>query len=1104
VLAPIDVDLWRRSCGNRCFLTLLLFCFFAWPLDRVLAQSTFGGNAQHTSSYAQPAQNLNAIKWSTPNDFNPGALAHYGSPLVTSSNTVVLPVKTATNGFQVSAFNGATGAPKYTVASDYILPAYSWIPAYNPCITTGSFGTRIYYAGAGGTVWHIDNVDSNTPGIAVREVFYTSLAGYNANAAAYDGTIFVNTPITADSAGNIYFGFRVQGTAPAPLNTTQSGFARVDSNGNGSFVLAGTAANDPNSNRDSHNIAPALSNDETTIYVVAKSSTSSNGYLLGLNSTTLQTKYSVLLKDPRNGNPAGIPDNGTASPLVAPDGDLFFGVFAVPNNGSRGFLLHFSGDLSIEKTPGAFGWDYTPGIVPASSVASYSGSSSYLLFCKYNDYAFADGSGVNRVALLDPNATQIDPHPTASGLIEMREVLTVIGPTPDPENPAVPNAVREWCINAPAVNPATNSVFFDSEDGHLYRWNLTTNNLDQALVLTPGIGQPYVPSVIGPDGTVYTLNGGTLFAVGSLPGVDVTVSSSAPDLRGTVVGNAITFTAAVTGPVSAPTGTITFKDLTYNGFTPEITTLATNVPLDASGHASVSVSSLTAGGTYLGNHLITAMYGGDGNHAASSATMLQKVHANASTTVVLSSLNPSTSGQVVSFMATVSSVPGGTGTPTGMVAFMDGTTVIGQVPVNSSGIAAITKSNLLPGSHTIAATYVSDTQFAASAGSLVQVVQSGPSTLQFSQPGYNVIEGAKSLTVTVTRTGDTAGTASVDYRTADSDTFTVGCSDTVNNFGGAYARCDYATSVDTLAFAAGETAKTFSVPIIDDALAEGNETFTIALTNVAGATLGTPATATVTINDNETVNGPNPIFTTPFFVRQHYLDFLSREPETGEPWSGVLNNCSDVNNNPTCDRLTVSAAFFGSPEFQLKGYFVYRFYKVAFGRLPTYVEIITDMRTVTGQSPAEVFQKKAAFTNAFVLRTEFTNAYAALSSAQYVLMLMGRYSLTQITTPDPAAPDGTTKVTLTTTELTNMLNGVGGTLTRAQVLRATADSDQVFNAEFNQAFVAMQYYGYLRRAPETAGYNAWLIYLNANPTDYRTMVNGFMNSIEYRLRFGSP
>jgi hypothetical protein len=113
---------------------------------------------------------------------------------------------------------------------------------------------------------------------------------------------------------------------------------------------------------------------------------------------------------------------------------------------------------------------------------------------------------------------------------------------------------------------------------------------------------------------------------------------------------------------------------------------------------------------------------------------------------------------------------------------------------------------------------------------------------------------------------------------------------------------------------------------------------------------------------------------------------------------------------------------------------------------------------------------------------------------------MGRYSLTEITTPDPAAPDGTSKVTLTTAQLQGQLGA--GTLTRAQVLRAIADSDQVFNLEFNQAFVAMQYFGYLRRAPETAGYNAWLAYLTAHPTDSRTMVNGFMNSGEYRLRFG--
>lgn len=92
------------------------------------------------------------------------------------------------------------------------------------------------------------------------------------------------------------------------------------------------------------------------------------------------------------------------------------------------------------------------------------------------------------------------------------------------------------------------------------------------------------------------------------------------------------------------------------------------------------------------------------------------------------------------------------------------------------------------------------------------------------------------------------------------------------------------------------------------------------------------------------------------------------------------------------------------------------------------------------------------------------------------------------------------KVTLTADELSEML--ASNTLTPAQVLRAIADSDQVFNLEFNRAFVAMQYFGYLQRTPDTAGFNAWLSFLNANPADFRTMVNGFMNSSEYRLRFG--
>src|SRR6185503_14497588 len=103
--------------------------------------------------------------------------------------------------------------------------------------------------------------------------------------------------------------------------------------------------------------------------------------------------------------------------------------------------------------------------------------------------------------------------------------------------------------------------------------------------------------------------------------------------------------------------------------TPVATTLASNVALDGNGQASVTTSSLTSGGGFNGNHFITATYNGDANHSGSSVTMMQKVHANASTTVLAATPNPSDFGQSVSFTATVSSVPAGAGAPTGMVTF---------------------------------------------------------------------------------------------------------------------------------------------------------------------------------------------------------------------------------------------------------------------------------------------------------------------------------------------------------------------------------------------------------------------------------------------------
>src|SRR5204862_5953165 len=147
-------------------------------------------------------------------------------------------------------------------------------------------------------------------------------------------------------------------------------------------------------------------NDESTLYVAVKSANGQLSYLLGLDSTTLALKYRIELKDPHSGMPASVSDLSTASPTVAPDNDVYFGILENPGGGFRGWLLRFSSDLATQKLTGGFGWDYTPAIVPASMVTSFHGGDSYLLFYKYNNYAFRVYNCEERRALHDHSTTQ--------------------------------------------------------------------------------------------------------------------------------------------------------------------------------------------------------------------------------------------------------------------------------------------------------------------------------------------------------------------------------------------------------------------------------------------------------------------------------------------------------------------------------------------------------------------------------------------------------------------------------------------------------------------------------------------------------------------------
>jgi hypothetical protein len=632
---------------------------------------------------------MNRVLWSTTVDVTHNATSsHYGAPLITASNTVIVPTVASSSNYIINAYEGGTGRLKYTLKNDYRFPGNITIwPVYQPVLVALPSGIRLSYPGAGGTVYYVENPDSDTPNPPIQICFYTNLTGYASNAAAFNSNLFINTPLTASTNGEIYFAFRALGTIPDPINTNKSGFVRIDADGNGTYVLTTTATGSTNAGPSPQNCAPALSHDGSTVYVVARSF-----FLLGLDSQTLATKYARTLA-------GDMGDNATTSPTVGPDGDVYLGL---SNGSTLGSLAHFSGDLVTAKLSGSFGWDCTAAVVPSSVVPSYRGPSSYLLCCKYNDYTTR-----NRIALLDPNTPQF-----RSGFGTcMREVYTTFSPTP-----MASTIQTEWCINTEAVNPATACVFSSNEDGRLYRWNLAANSLSEAIALNAGVPEPYVPSCIGPDGAIYTIIGGTLYAVGQWTNLDVTISSSAPDLTSVMALLPMTFTATVTNLIPAdpvPTGTVTFQDITYAPVTRVTNILATNIVL-SNFTASVTVSNLSGSS---GNHFITAIYSGDSNYPSTSISMVQKVHGFASKTQVSSSI-PFPGSNSVTLTATVTGTSVGR---TGMVSFWDGTNFVWQGELTTGAGISVTLTNFGPGPHAVMARYYSDRTYAASSGAIVGV-----------------------------------------------------------------------------------------------------------------------------------------------------------------------------------------------------------------------------------------------------------------------------------------------------------------------------------------------------------------------------------------------
>lgn len=400
----------------------------------------------------------------------------------------------------------------------------------------------------------------------------------------------------------------------------------------------------------------------------------------------------------------------------------------------------------------------------------------------------------------------------------------------------------------------------------------------------------------------------------------------------------------------------------------------------------------------------------------------------------------------------------------------------------------------------------------ADAQGMATIGNASSTGVRFSAATYNALETDHAVQVTVTRLGNSSGAVSIEYGTSD---------------GTAKESSDYTAALGSLSFGAGETSKVFTVLLNEDAFQEGNETINLKLSNPTGAAfiIG-PSTATLIIGDT-TTSSVNPVDDAQFFVRQHYHDFLNREPDTSglNFWTSQITSCGADQGCIDAKRINVSAAFFLSTEFQQTGYLVERIYKAAYGDangmsklgglhslavpIVRLNEFLADTQeiglgVIVNQTGWETVleNNKQAYTAEFVLRSRFTTAFpSSLTAAQFVDMLN-----TNAGNP------------LSQSERDQLVSDLStNAKTRAQVLRAVAEDPDLNSAEFNGAFVLMQYIGYLRRNPndpqdtDYTGYDFWLRKLNqfTHPGDdvlvrvqKAEMVKAFIVSVEYRQRFG--
>ncbi|MDQ1636857.1 MAG: hypothetical protein QOF62_196 [Pyrinomonadaceae bacterium] len=542
----------------------------------------WGHDQKHTGTSTAAGQNLNTIladivydpfveQEKAPDNGDGDLLVHYQTPLV-DGNDVFMEFKSGTytsittwesqtwNEKKLS-WSGSNLVAQWNFASDWKPVPYgspSWEPVFHATLA----GTFVYVPGGNGSVYKLNK--SNGAVVA----HYSPLGD--------DSNIFLTGPITADSAGNVYYNaLKLNMSDPWGKDVIGSWLVKITSGGTMSFaqfkdIMTGEMGpNDDcevgfstpppwpptptsvaptikcNTVRPGINVAPAVGADGT-IYTIARNhAVTRYGYLVAVNSDLTPkwtaTMHGVLndgcnVQIPPNGTPGGcragattgvapdtnslpsgrILDDASSSPVVAPDGSVLYGSYTRYNY-AQGHMLHYSSTGAFLNSF-IFGWDVTPAI--------YSHGATYSVVTKDNHYGGV-GSYCNDDTVCPPDRTASNPgYPEEYFITQLSPALTVewrykntntLSCTRQPNGSVTcvddhPFSF-EWCVNAPAIDSA-GVVYANSEDGNLFAIN-QGGTLKKKIFQQLAIGAAYTPASIGGDGKLYSQNDGHLYVVGN-------------------------------------------------------------------------------------------------------------------------------------------------------------------------------------------------------------------------------------------------------------------------------------------------------------------------------------------------------------------------------------------------------------------------------------------------------------------------------------------------------------------------------------------------------------------------------------------------------------